>query len=170
MEPDDLLCSRNSRPQNDSREQAGRSSCSLRTIKMCSSDARSEEQSAYSLWGTFAPSRTERPTGSEKRLSNVCWIMKVYYLIYSTCLTQRAPRMRRGMTYRCPMRTSLDTTVKISTGTKLASMSNKEMLSKSCSISAHCLFCKGRPERERRSSSLLLFTSWLRHRKSDAFF
>ncbi len=28
MEADDLLCSRNARPQNDSREQADRSSCS----------------------------------------------------------------------------------------------------------------------------------------------
>ena len=57
MEPDDLLCSRNSRPQNDSREQADRSSCSLRTIKMCSSDARSEEQSAYSLWESWGIGR-----------------------------------------------------------------------------------------------------------------
>jgi len=28
MEPDDLLCSRNARPQMDAREQADRSSCS----------------------------------------------------------------------------------------------------------------------------------------------
>ena len=28
MEPDDLLCSRNARPQNDAKEQADRSSCS----------------------------------------------------------------------------------------------------------------------------------------------
>ncbi len=67
MEPDDLLCSRNSRPQNDSREQADRSSARrTRTIRMCSSDARSEEQSAYSLWESWG---IRRPSlGLEARL------------------------------------------------------------------------------------------------------
>ena len=67
MEPDDLLCSRNSRLQNDSREQADRSCCSQNAHdQMCSSDARSKEQSAYSLWGSWG---IRRPSlGLEARL------------------------------------------------------------------------------------------------------
>ena len=51
MEPVDLLCSRNARPQKD--EEGSRQTILLarrtRTMKLCSSDARSEGQSGDSL-------------------------------------------------------------------------------------------------------------------------
>ena len=54
MEPDDLLCSRNARPQKDAREQPDRSSWRrTSTINRWSLDARSKKQSAYSLWGCW---------------------------------------------------------------------------------------------------------------------
>ena len=56
MEPDDLLWSRNARPQNDAMMRGRRPTVLLAhrapTIKRWSLDALSEEQSAYFLWGS----------------------------------------------------------------------------------------------------------------------
>jgi len=50
MEPDDLLCSRNARPQKDGEERPrALLARRTRTMKLCSSDARSEGQSGDSL-------------------------------------------------------------------------------------------------------------------------
>jgi hypothetical protein len=51
MEPDDLLCSRNARPQKDGigSRQTILLARRTRTMKLCSSDARSEGQSDDSL-------------------------------------------------------------------------------------------------------------------------
>ena len=50
MEPDDLLCSRNARPQKDGKERPGALLARrTRTIGMCSFDARSKGHPGYAL-------------------------------------------------------------------------------------------------------------------------
>jgi hypothetical protein len=68
MEPEDLLCSCNAWPQKDEREQATiLLARRAPTIKRWSLDARREEQSSYSLWGSWGirrPSLDARSRGS----------------------------------------------------------------------------------------------------------
>ena len=76
MEPDDLLCSRNARPQKGGT--GSRQTILLarrtRTMKLCSSDARSEGQSGNSLGreGVMVQKRKEktlaRATGASREI------------------------------------------------------------------------------------------------------